>query len=92
MNLYFYIDKKEPKQFILLPFAIPSYGSAFNLTPLRDLFIANDNALSTSSDFLNVNKAKRDSCSPSILTFNNRQDFLNSTNKFHNNSRNVSSI
>jgi hypothetical protein len=36
---------------------IPSYGSAFNLTPLRDLFIENVNALSTSSDFLNVNKA-----------------------------------
>jgi hypothetical protein len=42
---------------VFLPLVIPSYGSAFNLTPFMDLLIANVNALSTSFDFLNVSKA-----------------------------------
>jgi hypothetical protein len=48
--------RKKNENF-LFNFFLPLYNSAFNRIPLIDFVIINNNAFSTSSYFLNVNKA-----------------------------------
>ncbi len=64
--------------FWTLPVIKLQYGSAFNLIPLIDFVTINNNALSTSSDFWNVNNAQ----SSIIFIVNKCEDFLKSENIF----------